>query len=107
MPDCCKTCRFWMPSPRSGDANEDEAGNEVPPFKPFGECRREPPRISEFMASMCFARPVYNGHLEEDDGADYAARHSATIRPVTWWEDWCGHYEPGAPAARKRLVGAA
>lgn len=85
MADICATCRFWLPDPETGDYDDHPVA--------FGQCRRNPPVISDHMATMTIGLVGFGGRtFDAEQIATTNAIHDATLRPVTFCTDWCGEF---------------
>jgi hypothetical protein len=104
MTEQCNRCRFWLAVPDEvGDCPEDGPG--------FGWCRRNPPTLSDHMASMIIDRPRFGGHnYDPESVATVGNVHNSSLFPATWQTTWCGQFEPvtatllGVLAERNELI---
>lgn len=97
--ETCRTCRYW----RAYDGSQigEEEFNTVPAVVngklldvyEYGQCRRNPPVISDHMASIAIQRPRFGGNEPDPENvATATAVEQSCLWPVTYFTEWCGHH---------------
>ena len=84
-PDTCASCRFWD---RYTDDGLLESQRRV------GDCRRQPPRISETILSRFMTVPSIGLHVDASEAAEPLTIYAASAFPVTHQTSWCGDFDP-------------
>ena len=59
----------------------------------MGDCRRNPPRLSETLIARCMTPPSYSGGVGLEDAMEPTTLYAASAFPVTHEKSWCGEFE--------------
>lgn len=91
----CRNCRFWLLDKTTHDEDRPVEQGDIA----FGFCRRSAPVVIGALAALCVPKQQLWGRDKDlDDEICSAQLSRASTQPATESGDWCGQFEPIAPA---------